>query len=60
MEEELKYVACIRDSHGKIRRAVSGEVTRLQAENILRTLHYGLWVRCEALPVLASTPGIHH
>lgn len=59
MQEEIKYIACIRDARGHILHAVSGEVTRLQAENILRTMHYGLWARCEAIPVPATTPGIH-
>jgi hypothetical protein len=48
------------DRNGKILKAVSSEVIRDQAENILKNNHYQKWVRCEAIPQLSTNPNIHN
>ena len=57
---EPLYIACIMDRNGKILKAVSSEVIRDQAENILKNNHYQKWVRCEAIPQLSTNPNIHN
>jgi hypothetical protein len=48
------------DKSGHILKRVSCDVTKLQAENILKNIYYSLWVRGEALPVIATNPKIHY
>ena len=54
------YIACVMDKNGHVLKAVSAPVTQTQAENILKAAYYQQWVRCEAVPVIATNSKIHH
>ena len=60
MNNDIKYIACINDNKGRILRAVSGELSRTQAEEFLKKNYYSKWINCEAIPQLANNHNIHN